>query len=136
MFVLRKWIGLEKVSNGVRCVSFASSYKRSLISIGKKLENVKYNIIHVTIDNWQRSTDCIHKHVVNILWECRNLFVFFFSMFSYSFRQQLKLILFYIWTRISYSSCRLFICGIYGYWVTVYFFLQRNLNIKKCLNCE
>lgn len=34
MFVLRKWIGLEKVSNGVRCVSFASSYKRSLISIG------------------------------------------------------------------------------------------------------
>lgn len=34
MFVLRKWIELEKVSNGVRSVSFASSYKRSLISIG------------------------------------------------------------------------------------------------------
>lgn len=46
MFVLRKWIELEKVSNGVRSVSFASSYKRSLISIGKKLENV-----NVTIDS-------------------------------------------------------------------------------------
>lgn len=80
MFVLRKWIGLEKVSNGVRCVSFASSYKRSLISIGKKLENVKYSInIHVTIDSWQRSTDCIHKHVVNLFYERVELYMSFSS---------------------------------------------------------
>lgn len=52
MFVFRKWIGLEKVFNGVRCVLFVLLYKWSFILIGKKLENVKYSIIYVMIDSW------------------------------------------------------------------------------------
>lgn len=46
MFGLRKRIGLEKVSNGVKCISFASSYKRGLMSIGKKYCHVyMYNSV-------------------------------------------------------------------------------------------